>query len=239
MFYCKILGKCTELRNLERKEKGQLTCHWCPFSDEGVSTGVCITYGVIQGTWGTPHPSVFSPTSDLASIHLCGCDHRLASADNESLHDQASERILEGNVLTAVSWEGVIIGKGKIALLEETFIQPMSHVTRLIVKCTLWKPQARSRSWCWIALSVLMQLSADPLFRLGGSHGNAFLLGGSHGNATCASLTGLYLLDSGDPTETVNSKPIEAVMLPLAPTNNESHTLTITVTPGDQTSSRI
>lgn len=116
-----------------------------------------------------------------------------------------------------------------IALLEETFIQPMSHVTRLIVKCTLWKPQARSRSWCWIALSVLMQLSADPLFQLGGSHGNA----------TCASLTGLYLLDSGDPTETVNSKPIEAVMLPLAPTNNESHTLTITVTPGDQTSSRI
>ena len=132
-------------------------------------------------------------------------------------------------MLAAVSWEGVIIGKGKVALLEETFLQPMSHVTRLIVKCTLGKPQARSRSRCWIALSVLMQMSADPLF----------LLGGSHDNATCASLAGFYLLDSGDPTEMVNAKPIAAAMLPLAPTNNESHNLTITVTPGDQTSSRI
>lgn len=52
--------------------------------------------------------------SGPASIHLRRCDHRLASADDESLHDQISERILEGNALAAVSREGVITGKGKI-----------------------------------------------------------------------------------------------------------------------------
>lgn len=53
---------------------------------------------------------------------------RFASADNESLHDQISGRTLEGNVLAAVGWEGVIIGKGKVAPLEETFIPPTMHV---------------------------------------------------------------------------------------------------------------
>lgn len=70
--------------------------------------------GLSRGTRGTPHPTVFPPMSGPASIHLRRCDHRLASADDESLHDQISERILEGNALAAVSREGVITGKGKI-----------------------------------------------------------------------------------------------------------------------------
>ena len=75
VIYCKILDKCTKLRNLELKEKQELTCtsvilvtrRWAPQCES--------LTGLSRGTWGTPHPTVFSPMSGPASIHLQGCDH--------------------------------------------------------------------------------------------------------------------------------------------------------------------